>query len=140
MEKTFMQSATRTATISKKKYWAGGIISALAVLFLLFDSVIKLMSIGPVVESFNQLGYPPRYALGIGILELFCVVVYVIPRTSVFGAVLLTGYLGGAIATHVRIGSPLFTHTLFPIYIGLLIWIGLFLREDRLRALIPLRS
>ena len=140
MEETFIQTGARTATISKKKYWAGSIISALAVLFLLFDSVIKLMLPAPVVESFNQLGYPPKYALGIGILELLCVVVYVIPRTSVLGAVLLTGYLGGAVATHVRIGSPLFTHTLFPIYIGLLFWSGLFLREDRLRALIPLRS
>jgi len=138
MEETFMQTGARTATISKK-YWAGSIISALAVLFLLFDSVIKLMLPAPVVESFNQLGYPPKYALGIGILELLCVVVYVIPRTSVLGAVLLTGYLGGAVATHVRIGSPLFTHALFPIYIGLLIWSGLFLREDRLRALVPLR-
>jgi len=124
----------------KKRLWAGRVISALPVLFLLFDGVIKLMKIEPVVQSFAQLGYPVSLAAGIGILELACVVVYVIPRTSVLGAILLTGYLGGAIATHVRIGSPYFTHTFFPIYVALLVWGGLFLREDRLRALVPLRS
>jgi heme exporter protein D len=123
----------------KKRVWAGYIMSALSVLFLLFDSVIKLMNIAPVVESFTQLGYPVRLAFGIGILELVCLAVYVIPRTSILGAILLTGYLGGAIATHVRIGSPLFTHILFPIYVGVLIWGGLLLRDDRLRALMPLR-
>jgi len=124
----------------KKRLWAGRVISALPVLFLLFDGVIKLMKIEPVVQSFAQLGYPVCLAAGIGILELACVVVYVIPRTSILGAILLTGYLGGAIATHVRIGSPYFTHTFFPIYVALLVWGGLFLREDRLRALVPLRS
>jgi len=124
----------------KKRLWAGRVISALPVLFLLFDGVIKLMKIEPVVQSFAQLGYPVGLAAGIGILELACVVVYVIPRTSILGAILLTGYLGGAIATHVRIGSPYFTHTFFPIYVALLVWGGLFLREDRLRALVPLRS
>lgn len=117
----------------------GRIISALAVLFLLFDGVIKVMTIDPVVESFAELGYPGSLALGIGILELVCILVYVIPRTSVLGAILLTGYLGGAIASQVRIGSPLFSHTLFPVYVGLLNWGGLFLREDRLHALIPLK-
>jgi hypothetical protein len=130
----------RHREISRKRLWAGQTMSAIAVLFLLFDSVIKLVVIAPVVESFAQLGYPVSLARGIGLLELVCIVVYVIPRTSVLGAILLTGYLGGAVATHVRVGSPLFTHILFPTYVGALIWGGLVLREDRLRSLIPLRS
>jgi hypothetical protein len=109
-------------------------------LFLLFDSIIKLIKIAPVVESFAQLGIPDHLAFGIGVLELVCVLLYVIPRTSVLGAILLTGYLGGAIVLHLRVGDPLFSHVLFPVYVGLLIWGGLYLREDRLRALIPLRS
>jgi hypothetical protein len=135
-----VQSDQQTAPVPKKTLWAGRIISALPVLFLLFDSVVKLMQIDAVVESFAQLGYPVSLALSIGILELFCIGVYVIPRTSILGAILLTGYLGGAIATHVRISSPLLTHTFFPIYVGVLVWGGLFLRDRRLRALIPLRS
>jgi hypothetical protein len=135
-----MQSTTQAAPVSNKRLWAGRIISALPIMFLLFDSVIKLLNIQPVVESFTQLGYPVSLALTIGVIELVCLIIYVIPRTSVLGAILLTGYLGGAVATHLRIGSPLPTHTLFPIYIGLLVWGGLFLREGRLRALIPVRS
>ncbi len=115
-------------------------MTALPVLFLLFDSVIKLMQITPVVESFNQLGYPASLAPAIGILELVCIALYVIPRTSILGAILLTGYLGGAVATHVRVGSPLFSHVLFPIYVAVLIWGGLVLRDERLRGLVPLRS
>jgi len=92
------------------------------------------------VEAFAQLGYPVSLAFSIGILELMCLVVYVIPRTSILGAILLTGYLGGAVASNVRIDTPLFTHVLFPIYVGVFIWGGLFLRDDRLRALIPLRN
>ena len=130
----------RLEEVSKGRLWAGHLISGIAVLFLLFDSVIKLVVIAPVVESFAQLGYPVSLARGIGLLELVCIVVYVVPRTSVLGAILLTGYLGGAVATHVRVGSPLFTHILFPTYVGALIWGGLVLREDRLRSLIPLRS
>lgn len=126
--------------VSKTRLWAGRIITALPVLFLLLDTVMKLMQIAPVIESFTQLGYPPRLAPGIGILQLVCLVLFVIPRTSVLGAILLTGYLGGAVATHVRIGSPLASHILFPVYIGILIWVGLLLREDRLRALVPFRS
>jgi hypothetical protein len=131
-----MQSGIRTAPISKGRLWAGRMLSALAVLFLLFDSVIKLMVIPPVVDSFTQLGYPVSVARGIGLLELVCLIIYVIPRTSILGAILLTGYLGGAVATHVRVGSPLFTHILFPIYVAALLWGGLFLRDQRVRTLI----
>ncbi len=131
---------TQTAPLPAKMVWTGRIISALAVLFMLFDGVIKLIKIAPVVESFAQLGFPDSLARGIGILELVCLAVYVIPRTSILGAILLTGYLGGAVASKVRIDDPLFSQVLFPIYVGLLVWAGLFLREDRLHALMPLRS
>jgi hypothetical protein len=126
-------------TSSSKTIWIGRGLSALAILFLLFDCVIKLLQLPVAVEGTTQLGYPASVVLGIGVVELACLVLYVIPRTSVFGAILFTGYLGGAIATHVRIGSPLFTHVLFPIYVAVLIWGGLYAREDRLRALIPVR-
>jgi hypothetical protein len=119
--------------------WAGRIMGGIAVLFLLFDTIIKLMVIPPVVESMGQLGYPVRLAAGIGILELACIIVYLIPRTSTFGAILLTGYLGGAVASHVRVGNPLFSHVLFPIYVALLLWGALYVRSASLRALIPLR-
>jgi hypothetical protein len=119
-----MESGIRTAPIPKGRLWAGRFLSGLAVLFLLFDSVIKLMVIPPVVDSFTQLGYPVSAARGIGLLELVCLIIYVISRTSILGAILLTGYLGGAVATHVRVGSPLFTHILFPIYVAALLWGG----------------
>ena len=131
-----MPSYTQTAHVSKKRLWAGRILSGAAVLFLLFDGVIKVMVIAPVVQSFARLGWPVHISRSIGILELFLIVVYVIPRTSVLGAILLTGYLGGAVATHVRVGDPLFTHVLFPIYVAVLLWGGLFLRDDRVRTLI----
>jgi hypothetical protein len=134
-----MHSATYAAPVSRARLSAGHIVSAIPVLFLLFDSVIKFTAMEPVVESFRQLGYPVSLGLGIGVIELVCLVIYVIPRTSVLGAILLTGYLGGAVATHVRVGSPLLTHILFPIYVAALLWGGLFLREGRLQALIPLR-
>ena len=135
-----MQSALQTAPTSKKGLWTGRVISALAVLFLLFDAVIKLMKAPAVLEAFRRLGYPENLAPGIGILLLACIAVYVIPRTSVLGAILLTGYLGGAVATHVRVRDPFFSHILFPVYMGVLIWGGLFLRDHRLRAHIPLRG
>ena|SRR5882672_7745943 len=131
-----MPSGNRAAPISRKRLWAGRIVSGLAVLFLLFDSLIKVVKLAPAVEGTTALGYPATAVRDIGIIELICPILYVVPRTSVFGAILLTGYLGGAIATHVRVGSPLLTHTLFPIYVALLIWGGLFLRDDRLRVLI----
>ena len=132
-----MPSGTQTAPVSRKLLWAGRILSALPVLMLLFSGVMKLMKPAPVVEGFARFGYPESLIFGIAILEITCTVVYVIPRTSILGAILLTGYLGGATATHVRIGDPAF---IMPAILGVLVWGGLFLRDDRLRALIPLRS
>ncbi len=135
-----MQSGTETAPISKKMLWAGRIVSALPALFLLLDGIGKLIKPAPVVDGTIQLGYSVSVILPLGIVLLACTVLYLIPRTSVLGAILLTGYLGGAVATHVRVGDPLFSHSFFPIYVGVLLWGGLFLRDGRLRALIPLRS
>jgi hypothetical protein len=117
----------------------GDICSGLAAIFLAFDTILKVSRLGPAVEGTIALGYPAGTVHWIGIIELVCLVLYLVPRTSVLGCLLLTGYLGGAIATHVRISSPLFTHTLFPVYVALVLWGGLYLREKRLRALVPLR-
>lgn len=119
---------------------AGRGLSAVAVLFLLFDAVGKLLEIPPVVAGSTALGYPAGTVFTIGMIELVCVVAYLIPSASVLGAVLLTGYLGGAIATHLRVLNPLFTHTLFPIYVALFVWGGLFLRDAGLRAFLPWRA
>jgi hypothetical protein len=135
-----MSSDTPAAPVSKKMLWAGRIISGLVVLFMLFDSIIHIMKPAPVLQAFVRLGFPERLSLVIGIILLVCVVLYVIPRTSVLGAILLTGYLGGAVVTNLRAGSSLFGETLFPVYFGMLVWGGLYLRDARLRALIPLRS
>jgi hypothetical protein len=124
---------------SRARRRTGAIMTGVAILFLIFDSVGKLVMVPQVVEGSAQLGYPESAVRVIGIILLTCVLLYAVPRTSVLGAILLTGYLGGAVATHFRIGSPLLTHTLFPIYLGALIWAGLMLREDRLGSLIPLR-
>jgi len=134
-----MQLSTQAVPASQKMVWAGRIISALTILFLLFDSIIKVLTLAPAVESTTQLGYAENLVFGIGIIELACLMLYIIPQTSVLGAILLTGHLGGAVATHVRAGSDLFS-LVFPVIIGLLLWGGLFLRDNRLRTLIPLRS
>ena len=123
-----------TAAALPRSARAGTLLMALPVLFLLFDSTIKLLVIQPVVDSFRQLGWPVHLAATLGALELICLILYLVPRTAPLGAVLLTAYLGGAVATHVRIGSPLLTHVLFPVYVAVLLWIGLLLREPRLRA------
>lgn len=117
----------------------GRVMSGLAMAFLTFDTTIKLLKIEPVVTAFGELGYDPAVARPIGLIILACLVLYAIPRTAVLGAVLTTGLLGGAMASHVRIDSPLFTHTLFSVYLGLLVWGGLWLRDPRLRALFPVR-
>src|SRR3954452_10473656 len=136
-----MQTATPLVPVaSKKMLWAGRILSALPILFLTFDAVIKLVPIQPVVDSFQQLGFPAGVARPIGAVLLLSVILYAVPRTSVLGAVLLTGYLGGAVCTHVRHADPLFSHVLFPVYFGIMIWGGLYARDVRVRALLPLRS
>ena len=130
---------TQSTPLSKGRLWTGRIMSALPALFLFVDAVGKLVKPAPVVEGTLQLGYPESVILGLGIVLLACTVLYVIPPTAILGAILLTGYLGGAVATHVRVGSPLFTHILFPVYVAVLVWGGLYLRDERLRALIPVR-
>ena len=128
---------SNTSLISSKALWAGRILSGLVVAFLLLDGAIKLIPLDIVVQTSQELGIPVHLARTLGVLTLVATILYAIPRTSVLGAILLTGYLGGAIYTHVRADSPLLTHTLFGVYLGLLIWGGLWLRDDRVRALIP---
>jgi len=125
--------------ISTKALWSGRVLSGLLILFLLFDCTIKFLDLDMVREASAQLGWPTDISRLLGALLLISTLLYVFPRTAVLGAILLTGYLGGAVATHLRIGSPLFTHTLFGVYLGLLAWGGLYLRDQRLRALIPWR-
>ena len=120
---------------SRKALWAGRVISALPVLMLLMSAAMKFAKPAAVVEGFTKLGWPERLALGLGVLELAVTVLYVIPRTAVLGAILVTGYLGGAVATHVRVGDPFIA----PVILGVLAWLGLYLRDPRLRALVPLR-
>lgn len=126
-------------TTSPTRLWIGRTLSGLAILFLAFDTIIKVLRLPIAVAGTTELGYPEHTVFVIGIIQLVCLVLYVIPRTSVLGAILFTGYLGGAVATHVRIENPLFTHVLFPIYVGILLWGGLYARDERLRALIPIR-
>jgi len=131
-----MHTATQMAAASHKMLWAGRILSGVTIAFLLMDSGMHMTTMAPVVQAFAQLGFPMRLALGLAIVELACTVAYLYPRTSVLGAILLTGYLGGAVAMHLRVGNPLFSETLFPVYVGFLVWGGLYLRGPELRALI----
>ena len=133
------QSAYANVPGSKARRRAGAILTGLSILFLLFDSAGKLIPVSQAVEGSVALGYPASSVRVIGIILLVCVVLYALPRTALLGAILLTGYLGGAVASQFRVGNPLLTHTLFPIYVAALVWGGLLLREDRLRALFPLR-
>jgi DoxX-like family len=132
----FMQSDTQTAAVSRSSLWAGRVISALVVLFLLFDAIIKLMRVPAALEGTARLGFSESVVLPLGMVLLACVALYAIPRTSILGAILLTGYLGGAVASNVRVGNPLFGYILFPVYVGVLLWLGLYLRDVRLRILI----
>ena len=121
------------------KLWTGRILTTLGVLFMAFDVAIKFTHMAVVADSMKQLGYSPDLAPTIGTIGLVCLVLYLVPRTSILGAILLTGYFGGAIASQLRVGNPLFSNVLFPIYIALLFWGGLYLRDSRVRALIPVR-
>lgn len=131
-----MPASSKTAT------WIGYALSALVILFMIFDGGIKLVPLDVVTETSAAIGLPTSagFARGLGILALVCTALYAYPRTSVLGAVLLTGYYGGAIATHLRIGSPVFSHLLFGVYLGLMAWGGLYLRDERLRAILPFRG
>jgi len=121
--------------------WVGRILSGLVIVFLMVDGAIKLVPWPIVTETMDRMGYGSSDTLmrGLGAITIVCTVLYAIPPTSILGAILLTGYLGGAMASHVRIGSPLFTHTLFGLYLGLMVWGGLWLRDPTLRNLIPFR-
>ena len=125
--------------MTRFQLWSGRTLSALAVLFLLFDATIKLLQLPVAVEGTKKLGYPANVVFVLGVIQLICLIVYLVPRTAVLGAILWTGYLGGAVATHVRVADPLFSHILFPTYVAALLWGGLWLREPRLRALVPVR-
>lgn len=134
-----MPTETQTASVSNGALWAGGIVSALVVSFLVFDAVTKIIKVRPVVEACEKVGVPAHTVVGIGVLLLACTAVYSIPRTAVLGAILLTGYLGGAAAIHVRAGSGAFP-VAFSIAFGVLAWTGLLLREPRLLWTILLRQ
>ena len=134
-----MQTTAPSETATTRQVWAGRVMSGTVVAFLLFDGIIKLIPLDIVVTTSEQLGIPTHLARTLGVLTLIGTILYAIPRTSVLGAILLTGYLGGAIYTHLRIGSPVFSHLLFGVYLGLMIWGGLYLRDGRVRALIPFR-
>jgi hypothetical protein len=132
-------SNTSAAPVSRLALWAGRIISGIVALFLFWASVMDLVKPAFVVEGMVKYGYPESSMAGIGVALLASVVLYVVPRTSVLGAILLTGYLGGAVSTHVRAGDPL-GRMLVPVFFALLAWGGLYLRDERLRELLPLRS
>ena len=127
---------------SRTIVWTGRVLSGIAVLFLTFDGIIKLVPIQPVTDSLRELGYPASdsFARFLGILTLLCTALYAWPRTAVLGAVLLTGIMGGAITSPLRLGDPLFSHTLFGVYLGLFFWVGLWLRDERVRRIMPALS
>ena len=131
-----------TAPASRAAHLLGRILSGLVIVFLLFDAAIKLVPLAVVTETMDRMGYgsSENLARSLGLITIVCTVLYSVPPTSILGAILLTGYLGGAIASHVRIGSPLFTHTMFGLYLGLMVWGGLWLRDKNLQPLIPFRG
>jgi DoxX-like family len=136
----YMQTTTQASPISEKSIWAGRIITGLVAAFLVFDAVIHLMKPAPVVEAFAKLNFPLRFAVPVGITELVGILLYLVPQTSVLGAIFLTGYLGGAIAIQLPTGNPFFGEVLFPVYIAVFLWGGIYLRDEKLRALVPFES
>ena len=136
-----MSTIAETAQVSKPALWTGRVLSGLVILFMLFDGAIKLVPWPIVTETMDRIGYGSSETLArsLGVITIVCTVLYSVPPTSILGAILLTGYLGGAIASQVRIGSPLFSHILFGVYLGLMLWGGLWLRDGGLRSLMPFR-
>jgi hypothetical protein len=134
-----MPTIVDTAPVSKPALWSGRLLSGLVIVFLLFDGAIKLVPWPVVTETMDRMGYGSSEALArsLGLITIVCTALYAVPPTSILGAILLTGYLGGAIASHVRIGSPMFSHILFGFYLGLMVWGGLWLRDRSLRTLLP---
>jgi hypothetical protein len=137
---THQFAAAESAASSKLASRAGWALTTLFTLFMIFDIVIKLIRMTVVEEALAQIGYPSGIGFAIGVLEAILLALYLVPRTSVLGAVLFTGLFGGAIASHMRVESPLFSHVLFGVYLDLFAWGGLWLRDARLRALFPLRA
>ena len=135
-----MEDTNKTKKTSKSAIRTGYVLTYIAVLFLLFDSITKIIKADQVVKATAQLGFPVEDIPVIGTILLVCVIIYVIPKTSVFGAILLTGYLGGAVVTNLRISAPLFSNVLFPVYMGIIVWGGIFLRDGLLRKIIPFRA
>ena len=133
------QTSVESGSIGKKAVWTGRILSGLVTAFLLFDAVIHLLRPAPVVEAFQRLHLSLNLAVDLGVIELICIALYVIPQTAIFGAILLTGYLGGAIAIQLTTSSSLFGEILFPVYVAAVLWGGLYVRDEKLRALVPWR-
>ncbi|HET8648913.1 MAG TPA: DoxX family protein [Gemmatimonadales bacterium] len=136
---TLSADAVSPTAPSRRAVLAGRILSGLAILFMLFDTAIHFMAPAPVTAAFERLGYSASLARPIAVIELVCLILYAVPRTAPLGAVLLTGYLGGAVATQLRAGSSLFGETLFPIYVGIVVWLGLALRDERVRRALGAR-
>src|ERR1700694_1196509 len=134
-----MSTIAEAAPVSRPALWLGRVVSGLVIVFMLFDGAIKLVPWPVVTETMDRIGYGSSETLArtLGVITMACTLLYAIPPTSIVGAILLTGYLGGAMASHLRIGSPLFTHTLFGLYLGLMVWGGLWLRDRILRTLLP---
>jgi hypothetical protein len=140
LETPASSSAGRTRGRSRGRVWAGRVISGLVVLFLAMDATMKVLEVPVAMEGTEKIGWPVGVVFWLGLLQVACLALYLIPRTALIGAVLWTGYLGGAIATHLRVLDPVFSHTLFPIYVAVFLWGGLFLRDARVGALIAPRS
>jgi hypothetical protein len=128
------------AGVSRRARWGGRVASGIPALFLAFDAGVKLLQLAPAMKGTAELGYPTSVVFGLGVALAISLGAYLVPRTAVLGAILLTGYLGGAVATHVRVGNPLGSHVLFPTYVAALLWLGLWLRDPRVRALLPFRA
>ena len=129
-------SDLQQAPATNARLWTGRVLSGIAVVFLAMDATMKVLQVPVAIDGTQKVGYPAAVVLPLGIVQLVCLAAYLIPRTRVLGAILWTGYLGGAVATHVRIGDPLFTHILSPVYVAILLWGGLCLRDARLRAVV----